>query len=160
MFYLSFENSICRDYVTEKFWEPLRRNIVPVVLGGGNYSSIAPYHSNIDVLKEGFSEDTKGLANLLKSLSNNASLYARYFWWKSYYSVVENTDKERAAAPCEVCRKLHQDQVWEGEGGVDIYDWWVSQASCSQLISYDREILRDLDDDEDDLDDYDDDIEK
>ena len=157
MFYLAFENSICRDYVTEKFWEPLRRNIVPVVLGGGNYSSIAPYHSNIDVLKEGFSEDTLALANLLKSLSNNASLYASYFWWKSYYSVVGNTHKERAAAPCEVCRKLHQDQAQEKEG-LDIYDWWVSQASCSQLILYDRDILRDLDDEDDD-DDYDDDIE-
>ena len=156
MFYLSFENSICKDYVTEKFWEPLRRNIVPVVLGGGNYSSIAPYHSNIDVLKEGFSEDTLGLANLLTNLSNNASQYASYFWWKSYYFVVENTDKERAAAPCEVCKMLHQDQLREGEGGVDIYDWWVSQASCSQLSSYDREILRDLDDEEDYIDDYDD----
>ena len=32
-FYLSLENSLCTDYVTEKFWEPLRRDIVPVVLG-------------------------------------------------------------------------------------------------------------------------------
>ena len=101
-----------------------------------------------------------GLANLLRSLSNNASLYASYFWWKSYYSVVENTDKERAAAPCEVCRKLHleEKEVSEGREGLDIYDWWVSQASCSQLLSYDREILSDLGDEEDDLDDYDDDI--
>ena len=159
MFYLSFENSICRDYTTEKFWEILRRNIVPVVLGGGNYSSIAPYHSNIDVMRDGFSEDTPGLANLLTSLSNNASLYAGYFWWKSYYSVNDNTDKERAAAPCEVCRKLHQDDQLElnqEQEGLDIYDWWVGQASCSELISYDRDILRDLDDEEDDLDDYDD----
>ena len=133
---------------------------MPVVLGGGNYSSIAPYHSHIDVLREGFSEDTLGLANLLRSLSNNASLYASYFWWKSYYSVVDNTDKERAAAPCEVCRKLHQDQPSKEQGGLDINDWWVSQASCSELILYDRDILRDLDDEDDDLDDYDDDIER
>ena len=91
-------------------------------------------------------------------MSNNASLYAGYFWWKSYYSVDGNTDKERAAAPCEGCRKLHQDQPNQEEEGLDIYDWWVSQASCSQLILYDRDVLRDLDDEDDD-DDYDDDIE-
>lgn len=33
-FYLAFENSICQDYVTEKFFEMMGRNIVPVVLGG------------------------------------------------------------------------------------------------------------------------------
>ena len=32
-FYLSFENSLCNDYITEKFWELLKRNIVPIVLG-------------------------------------------------------------------------------------------------------------------------------
>ena len=33
-FYLSWENSICEDYVTEKFYDALRRSIVPVVLEG------------------------------------------------------------------------------------------------------------------------------
>jgi alpha-1,3-fucosyltransferase len=36
-FYLSFENSLCEDYITEKFFLVLRLNIVLVVLGGGNY---------------------------------------------------------------------------------------------------------------------------
>ena len=37
-FYFAFENSICRDYITEKFFQILKFDIVPVVMGGGNYS--------------------------------------------------------------------------------------------------------------------------
>ncbi len=36
-FYFSFENSICEDYITEKFHYILNYNIIPVVRGGGNY---------------------------------------------------------------------------------------------------------------------------
>jgi hypothetical protein len=36
-FYLAFENSLCKDYITEKFFETLNFEIVPVVLGDGFY---------------------------------------------------------------------------------------------------------------------------
>ena len=50
MFYLSFENSLCEDYVTEKLWQWLRRDIVPLVMGQANYSAIVPPHSVINAL--------------------------------------------------------------------------------------------------------------
>jgi len=37
-FYFAFENSMCRDYITEKFFQILKYDIVPVVMGAGNYS--------------------------------------------------------------------------------------------------------------------------
>lgn len=36
-FYLAFENSICQDYITEKFFDILKYDIIPVTLGGGVY---------------------------------------------------------------------------------------------------------------------------
>ncbi|XP_021953092.2 alpha-(1,3)-fucosyltransferase C [Folsomia candida] len=48
-FYLSFENSFCDDYITEKFFFMLNRTIIPVVFGGGDYARISPRHSHIDV---------------------------------------------------------------------------------------------------------------
>ena len=36
-FYLAFENSLCTDYITEKFFGVLKLNIIPVVMGAGNY---------------------------------------------------------------------------------------------------------------------------
>lgn len=32
-FYLSFENALCDQYVTEKFWRRMAEPVVPVVMG-------------------------------------------------------------------------------------------------------------------------------
>jgi len=41
-FYVSAENSLCPDYVTEKFYRALGRDVVPIVYGGADYSQYAP----------------------------------------------------------------------------------------------------------------------
>jgi alpha-1,3-fucosyltransferase len=36
-FFLAFENSVCEDYITEKFFSTVRYDVIPVVYGGGQY---------------------------------------------------------------------------------------------------------------------------
>ena len=70
-FYLAFENSNCLDYITEKLWRILDLGIVPVVMGGGNYTRDAPEHSVINV--EDF-DSVKELADYLIFLTENPVL--------------------------------------------------------------------------------------
>ncbi|EFX63532.1 hypothetical protein DAPPUDRAFT_67044, partial [Daphnia pulex] len=81
-FYLSFENAICQDYVTEKFFHIMSlRDIVPVVYGGADYAQLAPGHSYIDALQF----EPKQLAAYLEMLAANETLYNEYLWWKDDY---------------------------------------------------------------------------
>ena len=63
-FYLAFENSMCRDYVSEKVFQRMADSLViPIVMGGANYSAHLPPHSYINV--EDF-KSPKELASHLK----------------------------------------------------------------------------------------------
>ena len=98
--YLSFENSLCRDYVTEKLWRILTINVVPVVLGKVNYSAILPPHSYIDV--RDFASP-RHLADYLKLLSSNDTLYNEYFRWRAKYNCGSFPFKQHDTA-CDLCR--------------------------------------------------------
>ena len=81
--------------ITEKFFNLLDRNIVPIVYGAGNYEAIAPPHSYIDALKY----TPVQLAKYLDILDKNDTLYNEYFWWKPYYkSVIGQTWKNALLA--------------------------------------------------------------
>lgn len=41
-FYLSFENSLCPDYVTDKLFRILKLNVIPIGFGVLNYSTVVP----------------------------------------------------------------------------------------------------------------------
>jgi alpha-1,3-fucosyltransferase len=132
-FYLSFENSICTDYATEKFFEILKHKIVPVVYGGANYSQIAPHHSYIDALD--FTPEK--LAEYLKLVDSNDTLYNEYFWWKDHYEVEAGVDQMASHGFCDLCKKLHQDQ------GVTKYYYelvseWDPETKCKQMSSWEK----------------------
>lgn len=122
-FYLSFENSICRDYVTEKFFKILERRIVPVVYGGADYKSIAPAGSYIDARLYSPAQ----LAEYLMRIDANDSLYEEFFRWKRDYYVEAGVTAMARRGFCNLCSRLHVDDteksyddlasVWQHPGG-------------------------------------------
>ena len=73
--------------MTEKYFNILSYNIIPVVLTGANMSSIAPPHSYIDA--QDFTSIDQ-LAEFLLTVASNDTLFASYFWWRDYYKIEVN----------------------------------------------------------------------
>jgi len=126
MFYLSFENSICTDYVSEKFWNYLQGNLVPIVLGGGDYETIAPPHSLINAMDY---SDPKELANYLQYLISNQTAYNEYFEWVRYFKVYTNEPKNFARAMCQLCEKLNDPEILPHVYD-NMQDWWINEGKC------------------------------
>ena len=121
-FYLSFENSWCPDYVTEKFYRPLLYDTVPIVLGGVDYDQFAPPHSYINAFDF---PSAKELAEYLHLLDRNEDLYARYFDWKRNYEVIASPKN----AWCELCQ-MANDPKQPVKVYPDVKRWWDEGDQC------------------------------
>jgi len=127
-FYLSLENSVCTDYVTEKFFLALQRNQIPVVFSEGvNYTKHAPPNSYIDA--KDF-DSIEHLARYIKKVDSDPNLYNLYFWWKQHYWVQHDLHK---ILFCNICHKLHDRSV-----GAQVYrdiDGWYNAdlPNCPQF---------------------------
>ena len=131
-FYLSFENSLCQDYVTEKFFKPMEHDVLPISLNGADMNQISPPHSSINILDF---NSTLDLIDYLEKLSNDNALYASYFWWKDYYEV-QNDLRHRAQSYCDLCAKLNNPQE-PSKMYNDMYQWWVNESNCH---NYEKDI--------------------
>ncbi|XP_031550872.1 galactoside 3(4)-L-fucosyltransferase-like [Actinia tenebrosa] len=101
-FQLAFENSNCVDYITEKYWDGIKKGIVPVVMGGGHYDErTAIPGSFINVMDF---KSVKDLANYLVFLDKNNDEYVKYFAWKSKYRITDYPPWN-----CVVCARLYLD---------------------------------------------------
>jgi hypothetical protein len=118
-FYLAFENSLCVDYVTEKFFNVLGTEMIPIVYGGADYKSLFPSYSYIDVLDF---PTIKKLGEFLQDLSSNLTKWRKYFEWRKDYSVVRHG---YLSGCCEICEKLTQNRTESTSVYKDIYNWWV-----------------------------------
>eukprot|EP00096_Caligus_rogercresseyi_P009651 TRINITY_DN3306_c0_g1_i1.p2 TRINITY_DN3306_c0_g1~~TRINITY_DN3306_c0_g1_i1.p2 ORF type:complete len:397 (-),score=104.04 TRINITY_DN3306_c0_g1_i1:859-2049(-) len=126
-YYLSFENSICNDYVTEKFFSALKLNIIPIALTGADLKTLAPPHSHINVFDF---NSPKKLTELLKDLDEDDEKYAEYFWWKNYYEIRDQVE-DRAQSYCDLCASL-----WSSSPP-KVYDslnnWWIRESDCKRI---------------------------
>jgi alpha-1,3-fucosyltransferase len=103
-FYAAFENSHCRDYVTEKLYNNLRQYYIPVVYGAGDYKKLVPPYSVIDAADF---KTVQKLAEFLINLKKRPQKYFSYFWWHKYYKIISNAHEESYAF-CNLCTKLHE----------------------------------------------------
>lgn len=79
-FTLSFENAICKDYVTEKLWRPLSLGSVPIYKGSPTVQDWMPNDHTI-ILADNFSSP-KDLGEFITSLDQNDEEYAKYLEFK------------------------------------------------------------------------------
>ncbi|XP_040569246.1 4-galactosyl-N-acetylglucosaminide 3-alpha-L-fucosyltransferase FUT6 [Lepeophtheirus salmonis] len=121
-FYFAFENSLCRDYVTEKFFHALRLPVVPVVYGKSNYTAVAPPHSFIDVRDF---KSPKAVAEYLMYLDKNDTAYLEYFKWKleGRYKIT-SFDQEAQKTLCILCDRLNNLQHKRAYTTSQMNEYW------------------------------------
>ncbi|XP_063601704.1 alpha-(1,3)-fucosyltransferase C-like [Penaeus indicus] len=117
-FYLAMENNVCDDYVTEKLYNPLMYNLVPVVWGGSNYAKLLPPNSYIDARKYHPQE----LAQLLQQLKADPVAYGKYHVWRGFW------EAKVGGSLCELCYRLHVDR--EEKHYTDIGVWRHKNNEC------------------------------
>ena len=129
LFYLSFENSDCKDYVSEKFFKVFKgsRPLVPVVRGAADYDVFFPPGSFINA---NHFEDAKSLALYLKHLSEHLDEYSGFLKAKLEYTLKE----VRASYECDLCEYLNRRDVTVRRMYTDM-STWLDRGHCGNHMA-------------------------
>ncbi|CAH1773381.1 unnamed protein product [Owenia fusiformis] len=120
-FYLAFENSDCKDYITEKVWEnAFKNNMVPVIFGEmTDFKRLLPPNSYINI--NTFSS-FKELSEYLNMLDQNNDKYEKYFEWKWTNNIRLRTKSLTLCMICDyVNRNLGVNQIANLDHWFDVY---------------------------------------
>lgn len=125
-FYLSLENANCKDYVTEKFFNIVQLNVIPIVLKRSVMNGIAPNESFIAV--DDF-DNVKDFADFLLFLSGNATAFKDRFKWKTKYKVISGSDNTQGF--CQLCANLHDNSLPK-KTYLSVQKWWFDKGYCDK----------------------------
>ena len=128
-FYLSFENTYCHDYITEKIISNAFENdIVPVVIADVDFTdtSVIPPGSAINALDF---PSVKELTDYMKTVGSNSTLYNKYFKWHSNFTVVHlGGGGLKNLFLCPLCRHLVTNNSTKTYKSVE--DWYSKKKLC------------------------------
>jgi hypothetical protein len=108
-FYLSMENSNCKDYVTEKLSNAYIAGVVPIVDGPSDYSPFIP--NTRSVIRIDDFDTPKDLATYLKALLLDSNLYNEYLSYRrpdGLSDQFKNTLNAFEQGRCDLCTLAYQ----------------------------------------------------
>ncbi|KAI6186309.1 Alpha-(1,3)-fucosyltransferase C [Aphelenchoides besseyi] len=139
-FLLAFENSVCPEYTTEKYWR-LKDLVVPVILSRGVTNSNNVLNGTFIAASD--FESPRKLADYLNSLIDDKSKYMKYFEWTKKYRKTMNGDDVPATlnsnTGCHLCRLATLKPTLPP---VNIPEYW-NQEKC--IGHYANELLKQSD---------------
>jgi glycoprotein 3-alpha-L-fucosyltransferase len=132
-FYLAFENSLCRDYATEKYANVIQNGrMIPIVFSRNSHRYIP--NSFIDA--DDFSTPEE-LGIFLRELVNNQSMYESYFNWRTDFELVVPDENNYL---CQLCQKLNN--PYEPKKTYEnMKQWLFEDAHCQQWNSKSNSIV-------------------
>ncbi|XP_063437124.1 alpha-(1,3)-fucosyltransferase 7-like [Mytilus trossulus] len=132
-FRLAFEDSNCRDYVTEKFWDTLSKGIIPVVNWKAAQRDVpVPPKSYINVYDF---PNIKSLAEYLTKVSRNSTLFQSYFKWRDHFQIYTSFWNSF----CNFCTALYDKSV-PAKVYTDL-EGWLRDDYC-QRFTFQNQIRR------------------
>lgn len=121
LFAIVFENHLCKDYFTEKLFNTLERNVIPIVMSNANLTHIMSHHSVINAF---YFRSPKDLADYLLDVGTDFIKYKSFFAWKKHFKVsYQHNDI------CKLCEKL---QSTDKKSYSDIKSWWIDKSHCKK----------------------------
>ncbi|XP_059048592.1 alpha-(1,3)-fucosyltransferase 10 isoform X1 [Achroia grisella] len=140
-FIIAIENGVCEDYLTEKFWRPIKVGAVPIYFGSPSIQDWLPNNKSAILIKD--YPTPKAMYEYIRLLLDNDELYEEHLEHKTK-SVITNKRilqelqqrpyqndaiKTAEILECFVCRKLHEKKK------EDKYIVTKDHYNCPQPIS-------------------------
>ena len=135
-FYLAFENSLCQEYVTEKFLQLQNIDVVGVVRGVADYTRFAAPGTYIDVRDF---PSIRSLAEYLIFLDSRPDLYMEYLLRKRSKIACEQEKVEPEV--CRICKYIHA-HVREQQR-VDLSKFWNITKQCTTAKQFQLSTVND-----------------
>lgn len=127
LFFVAFENSVCKDYVTEKYCNGISFGTIPIVMHPEfNTRNLIP-GSFINALDY---ESPKHLAEHLEKISNNFKLYKKYFEWKKNYKIIHHNI---TVDVCRIMDKLYEANITKSVKSDPVYSIFNTWQRCLPL---------------------------